>query len=149
MREIINEIEQQKLKLITKLIDLGDYDFKDRFILHFEHNDNTSDWIVNCINDNMIYFRPAYDMYLDKGFCYINSLSLDTLILLADYFVKNDDVNNGTIPITFGLIKAKCGWSEFCDVTGGNHYAINEGWEPCDREIIDVKIKHAKELGLI
>ena len=26
-------------------------------------------------------------------------------------------------------IEAKCGWSDFCDVTGHNHYAVNEGMD--------------------
>jgi hypothetical protein len=42
------------------------------------------------------------------------------------------------IPITYGQIKAVCGWSKFCDVTGSNPYAINEGWNPSDTEIIAI-----------
>ena len=53
-----------------------------------------------------------------------------------------------TYPVTFFSIVNSCGWSEFCDVTGGNHYAVKEfGIE--DREIFDVKESHAKRLGLI
>lgn len=88
-------------------------------------------------------------MDLDKGRCEISKLSIENLIILANGIVNNDLIDNEIIPITFGLIKAKCGWSEFCDVTGGNHYAINEGWNPSDRDIIDVKMVHAKKLGLI
>lgn len=149
MKEIVNNIELLKLKLITKLLDLGDYEFNVKLVLCFDHNDNHSHWIINCIVDNEIYFEPSYDMDLDGGFCHINKLSIENLIILANGIIKNDLIDNETIPITFGLIRAKCGWGEFCDVTGGNHWAINEGWEPSDREIIDVKIKHAKELGLI
>jgi hypothetical protein len=54
-----------------------------------------------------------------------------------------------TVPVTFYSIKNKCGWSRYCDVTGGNHYALNEGYAPDDRDIFDIKISHARELGLI
>jgi hypothetical protein len=54
-----------------------------------------------------------------------------------------------TVPITFFQIKNGPGWSKYCDVAGGNHYAISEGYNPNDREIFDVKRKHARELGLI
>jgi hypothetical protein len=54
-----------------------------------------------------------------------------------------------TVPITFFQIMNGPGWSSYCDVTGGNHYAINEGYSPSDREIFDVKRKHARQLGLI
>jgi hypothetical protein len=53
-----------------------------------------------------------------------------------------------TVPITLAIIKAICGWSKFCDVTGGNHYALKE-FGISDREIFDVKESHAKELNLI
>jgi hypothetical protein len=53
-----------------------------------------------------------------------------------------------TIPITLGLIKNTCGWSEYCDVTGGNHYMLKE-WNVEDTEIFHVKKSHAKQLGFI
>ena len=63
----------------------------------------------------------------------------------ATHVQKQEEI----VPVTFYTIKNKCGWSKYCDVTGGNHYAINEGFNPDDREIFDVKISHARELGLI
>ena len=63
--------------------------------------------------------------------------------------IKNPKpVEEDTVPITLGQIKRKCGWSSYCDVTGGNHYMLNE-WNPSDREIFDVKVSHAKKLKLI
>lgn len=53
-----------------------------------------------------------------------------------------------TIPVTLATIKNTCGWSDFCDVTGANHYALKE-WTIEDSEIFNVKISHAKELKLI
>ena len=53
------------------------------------------------------------------------------------------------IPVTYGLIKNSVGWSRFCDVTGGNHYAMKEYGELEDNAILDVKKSHARELGFI
>ncbi len=57
-------------------------------------------------------------------------------------------IEEETIPVTLGLIKATCGWMRFCDVTGGNHYMLNE-WSVEDSEIFKVKESHAKKLGFI
>lgn len=53
------------------------------------------------------------------------------------------------IPITYGLIKATCGWSKFCDVTNGNHYAINECGDYKDREVFYITESQAKQLNFI
>lgn len=53
------------------------------------------------------------------------------------------------MPFTFWTIQKTVGWDRFCDVTGGNHYALNEGLRPNDNEIFWVKESHAKELGFI
>lgn len=43
------------------------------------------------------------------------------------YISKNSPkVVEEKVPITYGTIKNTCGWSKWCDVTNGNHYAINE-----------------------
>jgi hypothetical protein len=54
-----------------------------------------------------------------------------------------------TIPITYGLIKATCGWCKWCDVTGGNHYAINEFGDYEDREVFYITKTQAKQLNFI
>lgn len=59
------------------------------------------------------------------------------------------EVEVETVPITYGQIKRTIGWSRFCDVTGGNHYSINEWGEYQDREIFDVEVEHAEILGFI
>ena len=53
-----------------------------------------------------------------------------------------------TIPVTLATIKATCGWSEYCDVTGSNHYMLNE-FSVDDTEIFYVKESHAKQLNLM
>lgn len=50
------------------------------------------------------------------------------------------------IPITFYQIK-KVGWGKYCDVTGGNHYAINEGFSPKDSDIFYITEEQAKQLN--
>ena len=54
-----------------------------------------------------------------------------------------------TIPITYGLIKATCGWSKWCDVTDGNHYAINEWGEFEPGETFYITESQAKQLNFI
>ena len=52
------------------------------------------------------------------------------------------------VTITYSLIKATVGWSRFCDITGFNHYAINEFGEPSPRETFDiVKAEYDKLWG--
>ena len=43
------------------------------------------------------------------------------------------------IPVTYGMIKATCGWGKFCDVTGYNPYAIKEFGHPDDRTTYEIK----------
>lgn len=54
-----------------------------------------------------------------------------------------------TIPITYGLIKATCGWSRWCDVTDGNHYAIKEWGEFEPGETFYITESQAKQLNFI
>jgi hypothetical protein len=68
--------------------------------------------------------------------------------LMEEMEMYINDTEESTIPITLGHIKATCGWTDYCNVTGSNHYMLKE-WDVEDREIFDVKESHAKELGLI
>jgi hypothetical protein len=61
---------------------------------------------------------------------------------------NNPTIKEETIPITVGIIRKKCGWKKFCNVTGVNDSKINE-FSISDRVILDVKISHAKILKLI
>lgn len=53
------------------------------------------------------------------------------------------------IPITYGLIKATCGWGKWCDVTGGNHYTINEFGDYPLNEVFYITETQAKQLNFI
>ena len=102
----------------------------------------------NKYNENDL--REAFKAGLLKGTypSYIQG-ELDEDEWINDYCKKIEEVvEEETVPITLAQIKRTCGWSEFCDVTGSNHYMLKE-WTVDDRTIFDVKISQAKELGLI
>ena len=63
-------------------------------------------------------------------------------------YINPVEVKEETIPITLASIRNTCGWSKYCDVTGGNHYMLNESSVE-DYEIFHVKISDAKKLNLI
>ena len=63
--------------------------------------------------------------------------------------LEKEEVEEELVPITFYQIKNGPGWSIWCDVTGGNHYALNEGYSPKDTEIFYTTISNAKELRLV
>lgn len=88
--------------------------------------------------------RGAFDAHNN----YFDS-PLDENEYVEDFFNKDkiNEEDEKYTKITLGMIKATCGWSKFCDVTGGNHYMLNE-WTVDDDELFEVKYKHLKELGL-
>lgn len=52
------------------------------------------------------------------------------------------------VPVLFYTIKNKIGWGKWCDVVGGNHYAIAEGFRIDDREVFYCTKSQAEELGI-
>ena len=52
------------------------------------------------------------------------------------------------IPVLFYTIKNKIGWSRWCDVVGGNHYAISEGFRIDDNEVFYCTKSQAENLNL-
>lgn len=53
------------------------------------------------------------------------------------------------IPVLFFTIKNDIGWSKWCDITGGNHYALNEGYCPNLNEVFYCTKSQAEQLGVI
>ena len=53
------------------------------------------------------------------------------------------------IPITYGLIKATCGWSKFAEVCDRNVWAIKEFGDFEDREVFYITESQAKQLNFI
>ena len=57
-------------------------------------------------------------------------------------------IEEKTIPVTLGFIRATCGWSKYCDITEGNHYMLNE-WSVEDTEVFHITRSQAQTLGII
>tara|TARA_R110000796_G_scaffold126793_3_gene241772 strand:+ start:1533 stop:1853 length:321 start_codon:yes stop_codon:yes gene_type:complete len=53
------------------------------------------------------------------------------------------------IPVTYFQIKHGPEWSKWCDVVGGNVYAISEGYEPDDSELFYITNSQARKLKFI
>lgn len=58
-------------------------------------------------------------------------------------------VEEPMLKIYYVWIKYNCGWSKFCDITGGNHYAINEFGEFDDNDSFDISLSQAERLGYV
>jgi len=96
-----------------------------------------------------------------KDYIYIVDKNEDTLMSIAyinfgfepedgseiKFTIDVEEEKEETVPVTLSTIKRKCGWNRYCDVTGGNHYMLNEHSVE-DTEIFQVKVSHANELGL-
>lgn len=54
-----------------------------------------------------------------------------------------------TIPITYGLIKATCGWSKFAETCNKNVWAINEWGDFESNEVFYITETQAKQLKFI
>ena len=64
-------------------------------------------------------------------------------------FNFDKEVEEKEIQITYGLIKATCGWSEFAEVTDRNVYAINEFGDYEANEVFYITESQAKQLKFI
>lgn len=53
------------------------------------------------------------------------------------------------IPITYGLIKATCGWYEFAEVTNRNVYTVKEFGDFKANEVFYITESQAKQLKFI
>ena len=63
-------------------------------------------------------------------------------------FAPKAVVEEREFPVRFWMIQQNCGWGNYCDVTGANHYMLNE-FSVDDDEIFMTKESHARQLGLI
>ena len=64
-------------------------------------------------------------------------------------FKFDKEVEEKEIPITYGLIKATCGWSKFAEVCDKNVWAISEFGDYEDREVFYITESQAKQLNFI
>ena len=83
-------------------------------------------WLSGKNDDN--YFNKPLDE--DEYIQSLNPIEKEEIINVPYFWIKNN-----------------IGWSEFCDITGGNHYAIKEFGEP--RWDLEVTMSEAKKIGYI
>ncbi len=72
--------------------------------------------------------------------------------ILKDFLINGfteEKIEEKEIPITYGLIKATCGWSRFAEVCNMNVYAISEFGDYPLNEIFYITESQAKQLKFI
>jgi hypothetical protein len=62
---------------------------------------------------------------------------------------KSEELVEEKISFTFSFLMRKLDWEKFCDLTGTDYYAKNEGYEFKDNEIFYISESKAKEFNLI
>ena len=68
-------------------------------------------------------------------------------ILDGSFFKPSEP--EATVPLTFLYLERKLGWIKFCELTGVNEYAKNEGYEFSDTEIFYIPESKVEEYNLI
>lgn len=101
-----------------------------------------------------IEYKYSIDEFIDivEGFREIGATHLklsyqDYGNPLIDLFEETEQEQQ-EIPITYSYVKRIIGWSRFCDITGRNHYAINEFGGYPDNEIFYVTEEQARKLNI-
>jgi len=103
-----------------------------------EYNDD--DTVVIEVHDTELS-EDLYPFYIDAV-----DTSQGKEIRLCPKELPQEDPEE-EVPITYGMIKKFVGWSRFCDITGHNHYAINEFGDYDEREVFKVKVSQAEKMG--
>lgn len=83
----------------------------------------------------------------EYGDCIIDEIS--TLFNFPTTIDVEPEEEEKEIPITYGLIKVTCGWSEFAEKTNRNVYAINEFGDYEANEVFYITENQAKQLKFI
>lgn len=63
--------------------------------------------------------------------------------------LKEAVVEEDKISFTYSFLRRKLEWEKFCDLTGTNYYARNEGYEINDTDIFYITESKAKQFNLI
>jgi hypothetical protein len=84
-------------------------------------------------------------MYLQAGNYFDAPLDEDEYIdNLKETVVEEDKIS-----FTYSFLCRKMDWGEFCNLTGIDYYARNNGWEIKDNEIFYITESKAKQFNLI
>lgn len=94
--------------------------------------------------------RKLASLIDDAYRCYTKD-NIHADIIIED-FIENgfekEKEEEKDVPVLFYTIKNKIGWGKWCDVTGGNHYALNEGYSPDMNEVFYCTKSQAEELEI-
>lgn len=101
--------------------------------------------IDNCFT--IEEFRNFLDQYGQRGATHLQLSYQDYGDPIVNIFEKQVEEERD-VPVLFYTIKNKIGWSKWCDIVGGNHYALNEGYSPDDNEVFYCTKSQAEELRL-
>jgi len=58
---------------------------------------------------------------------------------------KIEEIIEDTIRVSYKNIRLSCGWYKFCDITGNNHYAVND-YGIDDSETFNIPLSQYKKL---
>tara|TARA_R110000772_G_scaffold78161_1_gene167715 strand:+ start:743 stop:1075 length:333 start_codon:yes stop_codon:yes gene_type:complete len=92
-------------------------------------------------------FRAIIDSYESEGATHLKLSYRDYGNPIINLYEEQKEQPKD-VPVLYYTIKNTIGWSRWCDVTGGNHYALNEGYYPSDREVLYCTKDQAKDLGI-
>lgn len=94
--------------------------------------------------------RSAFQSGKDFGMSYVSGqgypMDEDEYI---DSLKKSEEVVEDKVSFTYSFLMRKLSWEKFCDLTGTNEWAKNEGAEFNDNDIYYVIESKAKEFNLI
>jgi len=95
--------------------------------------------------------RKLVDL-IDESYRGVTRDNINGSEILEDFLLNGfaeEKVEEKEIPITYGFIKATCGWSKFAEVTNRNVYVINEWGDYEANEVFYITESQAKKLNFI
>lgn len=123
---------------ISEIIDYNNHLEENTNMIPIEEVKDTHDKLREIL---IKYNNPEY------GDCIV-----DEICWLFGNYPNTNDVEpekEKEIPITYGLIKATCGWSEFAEVCDRNVWAISEFGDYEPNEVFYITESQAKQLKFI
>lgn len=93
-------------------------------------------------------FREILNGYEKSGATHLQLSYQDYGNPIVNLFEKTEEEEKRDIPVTYSYIKRNIGWSEFCDIAGGNYYAIREFGDYEDSAIFYITESQANKLKI-